>query len=46
MLTAMGDVMRRAYEKGWRSLEHLLKLANELSHTEYGHYLLDRYQNK
>ena len=35
-----------AYEKGWISLEQLLKLAKELSQTEYGQYLLDRYQNK
>ena len=41
----VGCLEEIAYEKGWISLEHLLKLANELSHTEYGHYLLDRYQN-
>ena len=42
----VGCLEEIAYEKGWISLEHLLKLAKELSHTEYGHYLLDRYQNK
>tara|TARA_B100000900_G_scaffold415639_1_gene446376 strand:- start:2437 stop:3303 length:867 start_codon:yes stop_codon:yes gene_type:complete len=33
-----------AFEKGWISLEQLLKSAQELSKTEYGQYLLDRYQ--
>ena len=42
----VGCLEEIAYEKGWISLERLLKLAKELSHTEYGHYLLDRYQNK
>ena len=42
----VGCLEEIAYEKGWISLEYLLKLAKELSHTEYGHYLLDRYQNK
>lgn len=35
-----------AFEKGWITLDHLLKMANELSKTEYGQYLLDRYQKK
>ena len=33
-----------AFEKGWISREELLTLAKELSQTEYGQYLLDRYQ--
>ena len=33
-----------AYQKGWISLDQLLKLAQDLSQTEYGRYLLDRYQ--
>tara|TARA_S200000501_G_scaffold374150_1_gene423002 strand:- start:479 stop:1345 length:867 start_codon:yes stop_codon:yes gene_type:complete len=33
-----------AFEKGWITEDHLLKIANELSKTEYGQYLLDRYQ--
>lgn len=33
-----------AFEKGWITRDHLLKIANELSKTEYGQYLLDRYQ--
>ena len=33
-----------AFEKGWISREQLLALAQELSQTEYGQYLLDRYQ--
>jgi glucose-1-phosphate thymidylyltransferase len=35
-----------AYENGWISHNQLLKLAQGLSQTEYGQYLLDRYQNK
>ncbi len=35
-----------AFEKGWITHDHLLKMANELSKTEYGQYLLDRYQKK
>ena len=35
-----------AFEKGWITLDHLLKMAKELSKTEYGQYLLDRYQKK
>jgi glucose-1-phosphate thymidylyltransferase len=33
-----------AFEKGWMSHDQLLILAQELSQTEYGQYLLDRYQ--
>ena len=33
-----------AFEKGWISREQLLLLAQDLSQTEYGKYLLDRYQ--
>ncbi|MFL2578330.1 MAG: glucose-1-phosphate thymidylyltransferase RfbA [Flavobacteriaceae bacterium] len=33
-----------AYEKGWISIDQLLEMAQELSKTEYGQYLLDRYQ--
>jgi glucose-1-phosphate thymidylyltransferase len=33
-----------AYQKGWISQDQLLKLAQDLSQTEYGQYLLDRYQ--
>ena len=33
-----------AFEKGWISHDQLLTLAKELSQTEYGQYLLDRYQ--
>ena len=33
-----------AFEKGWISHDQLLTLAQELSQTEYGQYLLDRYQ--
>ena len=32
-----------AFEKGWITRDHLLKLAHELSKTQYGRYLLDRY---
>ena len=35
-----------AFEKGWISRQQLLTLAKELSQTEYGQYLLNRYQNK
>ena len=33
-----------AFEKGWISHDQLLTLGQELSQTEYGQYLLDRYQ--
>jgi glucose-1-phosphate thymidylyltransferase len=33
-----------AYQKGWISRNQLLTLAQDLSQTEYGQYLLDRYQ--
>jgi glucose-1-phosphate thymidylyltransferase len=33
-----------AFEKGWISHDQLLLLARKLSQTEYGQYLLDRYQ--
>ena len=33
-----------AYQKGWISYDQLLTLAQDLSKTEYGQYLLDRYQ--
>ena len=33
-----------AYEKGWISKDQLLEMAQELSKTEYGQYLLDSYQ--
>jgi len=33
-----------AFENGWISREQLLTMANDLSQTEYGQYLLDRYQ--
>ena len=33
-----------AFEKGWISHDQLLTLAQELSQTEYGQYLLGRYQ--
>ena len=33
-----------AFEKGWISQDQLLTLARDLSQTEYGQYLLDRYQ--
>lgn len=32
-----------AFEKGWISHDQLLTLAQELSQTEYGQYLMDRY---
>lgn len=34
-----------AFEKGWIGREQLLKTAQELSKTEYGQYLLNRYQS-
>ncbi len=33
-----------AYKKGWISKDQLLKMANELSQTKYGQYLLDRFK--
>ena len=33
-----------AFQKGWISRDQLLTLAKDLSQTEYGQYLLDRYQ--
>ncbi len=33
-----------AFEKGWISREQLLTMAKDLSQTEYGQYLMDRYQ--
>ena len=33
-----------AFEKGWISHDELFTLAQDLSQTEYGQYLLDRYQ--
>ena len=33
-----------AYQKGWISHDQLLTLAQDLSQTEYGQYLLDRYE--
>ena len=33
-----------AFEKGWISQDQLLKLAQDISQTEYGQYLLNRYQ--
>jgi len=33
-----------AFQKGWISRDQLLTLAQDLSKTEYGQYLLDRYQ--
>ena len=35
-----------AFEKGWISQEQLLTLAQKLSQTEYGQYLMDRYKTK
>ena len=34
-----------AFEKGWISHDQLLKLAKDISQTEYGQYLLNRHQN-
>tara|TARA_X000000950_G_C13797904_1_gene612230 strand:- start:232 stop:1098 length:867 start_codon:yes stop_codon:yes gene_type:complete len=33
-----------AFEKGWISYDQLLTLAQDLSQTEYGQYLIDRFQ--
>lgn len=33
-----------AFEKGWINIDHLLKSAQDMCQTEYGQYLLDRYQ--
>ena len=33
-----------AFQKGWITRDQLLTLAQGLSQTEYGQYLLDRYQ--
>ena len=33
-----------AYEKGWISHEQIAEMAQQLSKTDYGQYLLDRYQ--
>jgi glucose-1-phosphate thymidylyltransferase len=33
-----------AFEKGWISRDQLLQMAQEMSNTEYGQHLLDRYQ--
>ena len=33
-----------AYKNGWISKDQLLKMANELSQTKYGQYLLDRFK--
>lgn len=33
-----------AFQKGWISRDQLLTLAKDLSQTEYGQYILDRYQ--
>ena len=32
-----------AYKKGWISKNQLIKIANQLSQTKYGQYLLERY---
>jgi len=32
-----------AYKKGWISKKQLIKTANQLSHTKYGKYLLERF---
>ena len=34
-----------AFEKGWISHDQLLKLAKDISQTEYGQYILNRHQN-
>ena len=39
----VGCLEEIAYHKGWISLNQLLTLALDLSQTEYGQYLLDRY---
>ena len=33
-----------AFEKGWINIDQLLKSAQDMSQTEYGQYLIDRYQ--
>ena len=33
-----------AFEKGWINIDQLLKSAQDMCQTEYGQYLLDRYQ--
>jgi glucose-1-phosphate thymidylyltransferase len=33
-----------AYEKGWISHEQIVEMAQQLSKTDYGQYLLNRYQ--
>ena len=33
-----------AFEKGWINIDQLLKSAQDMCQTEYGHYLLDRYK--
>jgi glucose-1-phosphate thymidylyltransferase len=40
----VGCLEEIAYQKGWISHDQLLTLAQDLSKTEYGQYLLDRYQ--
>ena len=40
----VGCLEEIAYQKGWISHDQLLTLAQDLSKTEYGKYLLDRYQ--
>jgi glucose-1-phosphate thymidylyltransferase len=40
----VGCLEEIAYQKGWISHDQLLTLAQDLSQTEYGQYLLDRYQ--
>lgn len=40
----VGCLEEIAFEKGWITHDQLLTLAKELSKTEYGQYLLDRYQ--
>jgi glucose-1-phosphate thymidylyltransferase len=40
----VGCLEEIAYQKGWISRSQLLTLAQDLSQTEYGQYLLDRYQ--
>ena len=34
-----------AYQKGWITRAHLIKMANALDQTEYGQYLLNRFKN-
>ena len=40
----VGCLEEIAYQKGWISRNQLLTLVQDLSQTEYGQYLLDRYQ--